>query len=106
VHGPLVAIVLARLLVLNDVDRIARFEFRARSPLFVNQPIRLMGKRENGHVGLRAVGPSGMLAMEATAWIGDAGAMTASQRMAAEPPRSGGPVAPAESASQLPPRAL
>jgi hydroxyacyl-ACP dehydratase HTD2-like protein with hotdog domain len=35
--------VLARLLVNNKINRIARFEFRARSPLFVNQPIRFMG---------------------------------------------------------------
>jgi 3-methylfumaryl-CoA hydratase len=79
VHGPLVAVMLARLLALNGLERFARFEFRARSPLFVNQPIRLMGKRENGRVPpdpgtsdrveLRAVGPSGMLAMEATAWL-------------------------------------
>jgi hydroxyacyl-ACP dehydratase HTD2-like protein with hotdog domain len=63
--------VLARLLSRNRVGRIARFEFRARSPLFVNQPIRFMGKPDQGRVGLRAVGPSGMLAMEATAWLSD-----------------------------------
>jgi 3-methylfumaryl-CoA hydratase len=70
VHGPLVAVVLARLLALHGVDRFARFEFRARSPLFVNQPIQLMGKPESDRIALRAVGPSGMLAMEATAWLG------------------------------------
>ncbi len=69
VHGPLVAIVLAQLLLLNRVGRINRFEFRARSPLFVNQPIQFMGKPDNDHVELRAIGPSGNLAMQATAWI-------------------------------------
>lgn len=69
VHGPLVAIVLARLLSLNLADRIRRFEFRARSPLFVNQPIHFLGKPESDRVELRATGPSGMLAMHATAWL-------------------------------------
>ena len=69
VHGPLVAIVLARLLTLNQVERCERFEFRARSPLFVNQAIQFTGKSENDRVELRAIGPSGMLSMEATAWL-------------------------------------
>ena len=69
VHGPLVAIVLARLLALNHVDRIRRFEFRARSPLYVNRPIHFMGKPESDRINLRAIGLSGMLAMEATAWL-------------------------------------
>lgn len=67
VHGPLVAIVLARLLALNQVERVHRFEFRARSPLYVNRPIHFMGKPEGDRVDLRAIGQSGMLAMEATA---------------------------------------
>jgi len=69
VHGPLVAIVLARLLALNQVDRIQRFEFRARSPLYVNRPIHFMGKPAGDRIDLRAIGQSGMLAMEATAWL-------------------------------------
>jgi 3-methylfumaryl-CoA hydratase len=69
VHGPLVAVVLARLLALNHVDRFDRFEFRARSPLYVNRPIHFMGKPAGDRVGLRAIGQSGMLAMEATAWL-------------------------------------
>jgi 3-methylfumaryl-CoA hydratase len=68
VHGPLVAIVLAQLLSSNQVAPIARFEFRARSPLYVNQPVQFMGKPEHDRVELRAIGPSGMLAMHATAW--------------------------------------
>ncbi|MGB6308354.1 MAG: hypothetical protein WBF89_11200 [Steroidobacteraceae bacterium] len=69
VHGPLVAIVLAELLSSNRVARIGRFEFRARSPLYVNQRVQFMGKPEQDRVELRAVGPSGMLAMHATAWF-------------------------------------
>jgi 3-methylfumaryl-CoA hydratase len=69
VHGPLVAVILARLLALNQVDRLARFEFRARSPLYVNHPIQFMGKPESDRIELRAIGVSGMLAMEATAWL-------------------------------------
>jgi 3-methylfumaryl-CoA hydratase len=69
VHGPLVAVVLARLVALNHVDRFRRFEFRARSPLYVNHPIHFVGKPERDRVDLRAIGLSGMLAMEATAWL-------------------------------------
>jgi 3-methylfumaryl-CoA hydratase len=69
VHGPLVAIVLAELLSSNRIARLARFEFRARSPLYVNQRVQFMGKPEQDRVELRAVGPSGMLAMHATAWL-------------------------------------
>jgi 3-methylfumaryl-CoA hydratase len=68
VHGPLVAIILVKLLALNGIDRLARFEFRARSPLFVNQPIQFAGKPQGDRVELWAVGPSGVLAMHATAW--------------------------------------
>ncbi len=69
VHGPLVAVILARLLALNQVHGLARFDFRARSPLYVNQPIRFMGKPCGDRIDLRAIGVSGMLAMEATAWL-------------------------------------
>jgi 3-methylfumaryl-CoA hydratase len=69
VHGPLVAVVLARLLALNQVDRFQRFEFRARSPLYVNRPIHFVGKPASDRIDLRAIGQSGMLAMEATAWL-------------------------------------
>jgi hydroxyacyl-ACP dehydratase HTD2-like protein with hotdog domain len=56
------------LLTLNRVDRLRRFEFRARSPLYVNQLVRFKGKPQDDRIDLRAVGVSGMLAMEATAW--------------------------------------
>jgi 3-methylfumaryl-CoA hydratase len=69
VHGPLVAIVLARLLPMNQVGKISRFNFRARSPLYVNQPIKFFGVRGEDRIEFKAVGSSGMLAMEATAWL-------------------------------------
>ncbi len=73
VHGPLVAIVLARLLALNQVDRFRRFEFRARSPVYVNQLVQFKGKPTSDRINLRAIGVSGMLAMEATAWLSGPG---------------------------------
>ena len=71
VHGTLVAIVLARLLARNRQDRVRRFVFRARSPLYVNQPIQFIGKPVDERIELCAIGASGMLAMEATAWLAD-----------------------------------
>jgi 3-methylfumaryl-CoA hydratase len=71
VHGPLVAVILGRLLALNDIERIRRFEFRARSPLYVNRPIRFVAKPDGERIEMRAIGTSGMLAMEATAWLAD-----------------------------------
>jgi hypothetical protein len=56
-------------LSLNHVDRLDRFECRARSPLYVDHPIQFMGKPESDRIELRAIGVSGMLAMEATAWL-------------------------------------
>jgi 3-methylfumaryl-CoA hydratase len=69
VHGPLVAVILARLLAMNRVERIRRFEFRARSPLYVNQSIHFSGTPHDDRVELRAIGSAGMLAMDATAWL-------------------------------------
>jgi 3-methylfumaryl-CoA hydratase len=68
VHGPLVAIVLAQLLSMNHVGTLSKFEFRARSPIYVNRPVQFVGKPEHDHIGLRAIGPSGMLAMHAKAY--------------------------------------
>ena len=67
VHGPLVAIILARLLAINLTDRVQQFDFRARSPLYVNQPVHFVGKAAGSRIELRATGASGMLAMEASA---------------------------------------
>jgi len=68
VHGPLVAIILAKLVALNGIERLKRFDFRARSPLFVNQAIQFEGKAADDRIELRAIGASGVLAMQATAW--------------------------------------
>jgi len=73
VHGPLVAIILARLLALNGVNRLRRFEFRARSPLYVNQAIEFTGTPESDRVELKAVGAAGVMGMQATAWLADKG---------------------------------
>src|SRR5262249_31079887 len=62
VHGPLVAVILARLLAINQIDRLARFDFRARSPLYVNQPIHFFGTPMGDRIELKAIGSSGMLA--------------------------------------------
>jgi 3-methylfumaryl-CoA hydratase len=70
VHGPLTAILLAELLRIQGIARLQRFEFRARRPLFVNQPIRIVGVPADGRVGLSALDGSGALAMEATASLG------------------------------------
>jgi 3-methylfumaryl-CoA hydratase len=69
VHGPLVALLLARLLPMNHVGTISRFNFRARSPLYVNQPIKFYGVPDENRIEFKAIGSSGMLAMEATAWL-------------------------------------
>ncbi len=73
VHGPLVAILLAELLRANVVGRLKRFEFRAQRPLFVNQPIRLAGNPQAGsqsdQIMLEAQDVSGVVAMQATAWV-------------------------------------
>jgi 3-methylfumaryl-CoA hydratase len=74
VHGPLVAIVLAQLLSMNRVGPIRRFEFRARSPIYVNRPVQFIGKPESDRIELRAIGPSGSLAMHATAYLATASA--------------------------------
>jgi len=67
VHGPLTAILLAEFLRIQGIARLQRFEFRARRPLFVNQPIRIVAVPADGHVALRALDGCGALAMEATA---------------------------------------
>jgi 3-methylfumaryl-CoA hydratase len=68
VHGPLTALLLAE--QLRATGRHARrFEFRARSPLLVNEPIELLVTAGASPVSLRASGPAGRIAMEATAWF-------------------------------------
>ena len=67
VHGPLTAILLAETLRARRSGRLRRFEFRARRPLFVNEPIRLIGNPSADRITLQALEPAGAVAMEALA---------------------------------------
>ncbi len=72
VHAPLVATLLADLLRRNLPNaQVARFEFRAASPLFDTAPFALNGKPESSGrtISLWAAGPGGALAMAATATL-------------------------------------
>ena len=68
-HGPLTATLLQQLAVERGGGRrLARFEFRGVSPLFVNRPFRLEGREaDDGTLSLWARGPDGELAMSAAA---------------------------------------
>lgn len=69
VHGPLTATLLQELAVeVGDGRRLARFDFRGVSPLFVGREFRLEGRRaDNDSLSLWARGPNGELAMSAAA---------------------------------------
>jgi 3-methylfumaryl-CoA hydratase len=68
VHAPLTALLLAEHLRATGAQA-RRFEFKARSPLLVNEPLELLLAPGTSPLALRANGPGGRLAMEATAWI-------------------------------------
>lgn len=69
VHGPLTATLLQQFAVAHGGGRrLASFDFRGVSPLFVGRPFRLEGRdAESGAMSLWARGPDGELAMSATA---------------------------------------
>jgi 3-methylfumaryl-CoA hydratase len=69
VHGPLTATLLQQFAVEHgDGRRLARFDFRGVSPLFVERPFSLEGRTAaDGSLELWARGPQGELAMSATA---------------------------------------
>jgi 3-methylfumaryl-CoA hydratase len=69
VHGPLTATLLQQLAVEQGGGRrLAAFEFRGVSPLFVDRAFRLEGHAlADGSLALWARGPDGELAMSATA---------------------------------------
>ena len=67
VHGPLIATLLMELAREQDEGEVARFRFRAVSPLFDTEPFVVCGKREGERVSLWARTPSGRLAMTAEA---------------------------------------
>lgn len=69
VHGPLTATLLQHLATERG-ERLAAFEFRGVSPLFVSRGFRLEGRTsEDGRLALWARGPDGELAMSATATL-------------------------------------
>jgi hydroxyacyl-ACP dehydratase HTD2-like protein with hotdog domain len=52
-------------------DPVAWFSFRGKAPVFVDQPIQLVGQRVKSRIiALRAIRCDGVLAMEATAGTG------------------------------------
>jgi len=69
VHGPLTATMLQHFAVDHgDGRRLARFDFRGVTPLYVGRPFQLEGRQvEEGTLALWARGPDGELAMSATA---------------------------------------
>lgn len=67
VHGPLTAMLLARLIPQHMPQPIAAFSFRSLRPLFEGALIRLVGTRAGARVDLEAQGPDGQPAMTATA---------------------------------------
>lgn len=68
VHGPLTATLLAGLVLENlPGEKISKFSFRARRPLFDNRPFKIAGRREGSRALLWAVDPDGFLAMTAEA---------------------------------------
>ena len=71
VHGPLIATRLALLAANMAGGPVTGFSFRAKAPVFVDQPLQLIGRREkNRTIALRAMRCDGTLAMEATARTG------------------------------------
>ena len=70
VHGPLIATLLAELLRRElPAARLARFDYRAASPLFAGAPFTVNGAPATDGKGAKlwAAGPAGQLAMEASA---------------------------------------
>ncbi|MBN8940775.1 MAG: MaoC family dehydratase N-terminal domain-containing protein [Rhizobiales bacterium] len=68
VHGPLIAVCLADILRIEAGKTLSFFKFRAEAPLFVSAPFEVLG-RADGEAGaeLKAIGPSGVTAMSASA---------------------------------------
>jgi 3-methylfumaryl-CoA hydratase len=71
VHGPLTAVLLARLVARNTDRRISAFRFRGKAPLFDLHPFRLVGRPEGFRVELEVRGPDGRTTQQATAELAD-----------------------------------
>ena len=67
-HGPLTATLLLDAFMKNHSEAtIAKYDFRAKSPLFANEQIHLVGRRTDaGHHELQAIAPDGKTAIAAT----------------------------------------
>jgi len=67
VHGPLVAMRLCDFAGRVAGRRLRRFTFRGEAPTFVSQPVRLVARRADAEVQLRAERVDGTVAMSASA---------------------------------------
>ncbi len=67
VHGPLTAVLLAKLVHDNANRRIAAFSFRGKAPLYDLAPFRLVGRPAGDSVELEVRGPDGRTTQSATA---------------------------------------
>jgi 3-methylfumaryl-CoA hydratase len=67
VHGPLTATRLCDFAGKTAGSSVARFRFRGEEPLFVDQPIRLVGRMNGAECEVRAERADGIIAMSATA---------------------------------------
>ncbi len=70
VHGPLIATLLADLLVAQTAAPLLNFQFRAVSPLFAPEPFQIAGRIDGQSAQLWALTPDGRLAMSASAALG------------------------------------
>ena len=68
VHGPLTASLLLKLCADNlGHNNLSRFSYRAKAPLFVDQPVYLCGRKKGDEITLCAFGGDGRPAVEASA---------------------------------------
>lgn len=66
VHGPLTALLLLDAAGRRRPTEVATFSFQARSPLFVDEPITLMGRATGTDTLVWAAGPEGQTAVQGT----------------------------------------
>lgn len=70
VHGPLTASLLLKLCADKlGHNKLKRFAYRAKAPLFVDQPVHLCGRQEGDAITLCAFGGDGRAAVEASAVV-------------------------------------
>ncbi len=70
VHGPLTAVLLLQLVRQSTSRPVLAFSFRGLAPLFDLGPVHLQATPEQDTVGLRALGPDGSVALQASATLG------------------------------------